>query len=103
MQPPPAFTSFSPFSCAGPLGFPNVANVLAPPHVTHEGTTNSLVLHAEEQGHLPRWENRTALHTEMEKRKRKLVEAAYIATSLVTNHREGFVSLAYLVQQPNSR
>ena len=52
------------------------------------GTSDSLVLHAEEQGHMPRWENATALHTKMEKRKGKLVEAAYIATSLVTNHRE---------------
>ena len=60
----------------------------------HHRTTNSLVLHAEEHGHLPRWENMTALHTKMEKRKRKLVEAAYIATSLVTNHREGFVSVS---------
>ena len=59
----------------------------------HHRTTNSLVLHAEEHEHLPRWENAAALHTKMEKRKRKLVEAAYIATSLVTNYREGFVSL----------
>ena len=56
--------------------------------------TNSLVLHVEEHGHLPRWENVAALHTKLEKRKRKLVEAAYIATSLITNHREGFVSLS---------
>ena len=43
---------------------------------------------------MPRWEIAAALHTEMEKRKRKLVEAAYIATSLVTNPREGVVSLS---------
>ena len=60
----------------------------------HHRTTNSLVLHAEEHGHLPRWENTAALHKKMEKRKRKLVEAAYIATSLVTNHREGLERLS---------
>ena len=33
-------------------------------------------------------------HKKWKKRKRKLLEAAYIATFLVTNHREGFVSLS---------
>ena len=58
----------------------------------HHRTTNSLVLHAEEHGHLPRLENSEALHTKLERKKRKLVEAANIATSVVTNHREDFVS-----------
>ena len=59
----------------------------------HHRTTNSLVLH-EEHGHLPRWENAAALHTKTEKWKRKLVEAAHIATFLVTNNREGFEGLS---------
>ena len=54
----------------------------------HHKATNFPVLHVEEHGHLPRWENAAALHTKMERRKRKLVEGAYIANSLVANHRE---------------
>ena len=57
-------------------------------NLRHHRATNSLVLHAEMHGHLPLWENAAALHTKMEKEKGKLVETAYIATSLVTNHRE---------------
>ena len=60
----------------------------------HHRTTNCIMLHVEELGHLPRWENVAALHTKMEKKKRKLVEAAYIATCLVTIHTEGFVNIS---------
>ena len=31
-------------------------------YLRHHRTTNSLVLHAEKHGHLPRWENVVALH-----------------------------------------
>ena len=61
----------------------------------HHRTTNSLVLHAEEFDHLPDWEHVEALHTGLNKRKRKLVEAAYIATGKTTNHREGFMNLSH--------
>ena len=60
----------------------------------HHRTTNSLVLHAEKYDHLPKWEGATAIHTGLKKRKRKLMEAAYIATNENTNHREGFVNLS---------
>ncbi|MPD03976.1 hypothetical protein E2C01_099638 [Portunus trituberculatus] len=56
-------------------------------------TTNSLVVHAEKYNHLPNWEQVTAVHTGLDK-KRKLVEAAYIASREATNHRNGFVNLS---------
>ncbi|MPC88218.1 hypothetical protein E2C01_083116 [Portunus trituberculatus] len=42
-------------------------------------TTNSLVMHAKKYSHLSCWRSMTALHTGLEKKKRKIVEAAYIA------------------------
>ena len=57
-------------------------------------TTNSLVRHVDEYGHLPDWENARALCTGLEKRMRRLVESAFIAVGEVTNHREGFVNLS---------
>ncbi|MPC86617.1 hypothetical protein E2C01_081453 [Portunus trituberculatus] len=45
----------------------------------------------------PFWDCTTALHTGFNKRKRQLVEAAYIATKEVTNHRDGFVNLSCAV------
>ncbi|MPC81406.1 hypothetical protein E2C01_076021 [Portunus trituberculatus] len=55
---------------------------------------NSLVIHAQKYDHLPSWDRTRALHTGFNKRKKKLVEAAYIATKEVTNHRDGFVNLS---------
>ena len=89
-----AFNILSLFSVFTFLGITTSTSLKEPrSDLRHHSTTNSLVLHAEEQGHLPRWENATVLHTRMEKMK-KLTKAAYIATSLVTDHREGFVSLS---------
>ncbi|MPC86618.1 hypothetical protein E2C01_081452 [Portunus trituberculatus] len=61
----------------------------------HHRTLNSLVIHAEKYDYLPSWDCTTALHTGFNKRKRKLVKAAYIATKEVTNHRDGFVNLSH--------
>ena len=60
----------------------------------HNRDSNSLVVHAVGYGHLPAWNNTTTLHSGLERRKRRTVEAAYITTEAATNHREGFVKLA---------
>ena len=60
----------------------------------HHRTSNSLVIHAEMQNHLPDFEKAEILHAGQEKRMRKMTEAAYITTNASSNHREGFFSLA---------
>ena len=60
----------------------------------HHRTSNSLVVHAEDHGHLPDWDNVQVLHSGMDRKARKTTEAAYITTTKTTNHREGFVRLA---------
>ena len=57
-------------------------------------TSNSLVIHAEQQNHLPDFEKAEILHAGQEKRMRKMTEAAYITTSASSSHREEFFSLA---------
>ncbi|MPC90515.1 hypothetical protein E2C01_085506 [Portunus trituberculatus] len=61
----------------------------------HHRTMNSLVIHTERYDYLPSWDRTRALHTSFNTRKRKLVEATYIATNEVTNHRDGFVNLSH--------
>ncbi len=58
----------------------------------HHRTSNSLVIHARDKGHLPNWKDVMILHTG--KKRRKTIEAAYITTEETTNHREGFVCLS---------
>ena len=60
----------------------------------HNRESNSLVIHATRSGHLPAWKDVRTLHSGLEKKKRRTLEAAYIATEPATNHREGFIKLA---------
>ena len=57
-------------------------------------TSNSLVMHVDEQGHLPDWDGAKVLHKGLGKGERKLTEAAYICSNRSTNHREGFYRIA---------
>ena len=57
-------------------------------------TSNSLVVHIDEHGHLPNWGETRILHTGSSKRVRRTIEAAYITTSKSTNHRDVFICLA---------
>ncbi|XP_045137175.1 uncharacterized protein LOC123519735 [Portunus trituberculatus] len=66
----------------------------------HHRTSNSLVVHARDKGHLPNWVGATTLRKGLKKRDRKTVEAAYITTEEeTTNHREGFVCLSRAAAQ----
>ena len=56
--------------------------------------SNSLALHAQECGHLPHWQGAVVLDEGLEKKSRRMIEAAYIATRDSLNHREGFFKLA---------
>ena len=60
----------------------------------HDRQSNSLVVHARSHGHLPSWNDATILPSGLQKKERKTIEAAYIATKAATNHREGFVKLS---------
>ncbi|XP_076030421.1 uncharacterized protein LOC143018721 [Oratosquilla oratoria] len=62
----------------------------------HQRTSNSVMVHAELQGHLPTWENARHLRTGLGKRMRKLMEATHIVSGEVTNHREGYVNLSFV-------
>ena len=57
-------------------------------------TSNALVNHVDEFGHLPKWEDAKVLHSGWNKGHRKTIEAAYITLNQSTNCREGFVNLA---------
>ena len=67
--------------------------------INEHKTSNSLVLHTEECGHLPNWKEAAAIHTGLDKRSRKTIEAAYILMNQVTNHREGCVNLSHAVSK----
>ena len=53
-----------------------------------------MVVHIDEFGHLPNWNGVKILHNGLEKKKRRLTEAAYIISNRSTNHRDGFFRLA---------
>ncbi|XP_076069780.1 uncharacterized protein LOC143041658 [Oratosquilla oratoria] len=57
-------------------------------------TSNALVIHAEEYGHLPNWDGVEILKQGLDKKKRKIVEAAFIASQPCCNHRDGFIKLS---------
>lgn len=63
-------------------------------NMRHHRTSNSLVVHAMDKGHLQDWNKVKILHTRLEKKLRKTVEEAYITTEETTNHRVGFVCLS---------
>ena len=57
-------------------------------------TSNALVVHSDKYGHLPNWGMVKTLHKRLERRKRKIVEAAYISSYPCCNNRDGFIKLA---------
>ena len=57
-------------------------------------TSNLLVVHIDECGHLPNWEASEALHKCLKKKRRKIAEAAYICIKENINNRDGFINLA---------
>ena len=46
----------------------------------HHRLTNVLVVHADEEGHLPKWSDASAVHHSLTKHERRAIEAAYICT-----------------------
>ena len=56
-------------------------------------TSKSRVMHADQEGHLPKWSEAQALHTGLTKMQRWLIEAAYISTEDATNVSPGFFKL----------
>ena len=50
-------------------------------------------LHADQEGHLPNWSEDQALHTNLKKTQRLLIEAARSLTERVTNVSPGFFKL----------
>ena len=58
-------------------------------------TSNSLVVHIDETGHLPNWDEIKTRYLGLDKKMRKLTEAALISSNnKTTNHREGFFTLS---------
>ena len=55
--------------------------------------TKAIVMHADKEGHLPNWNGAEALHSNLTKTERWLIEAAYIRTEEVTNVSQGFFKL----------
>ena len=56
-------------------------------------SSNSLVVHIDKCGHLPDWQQIEVMHRGLEKRRRKIVESAYISSHACTNHRDEFMNL----------
>ena len=56
--------------------------------------SKAIVIHADHDGHLPKWDGARALHSNLTKMQRWLIEAAYISTEDVTNVSSGFFKLA---------
>lgn len=64
--------------------------------VRYHRPSNSLVQHIDKTGHLPDWHNVTILHQGINKRLRKVLEAAEISKNKTNNSRGGFVTWANL-------
>ena len=47
--------------------------------------SKAIVIHADHEGHLPKWDVAKALHSNLTKMQRWQIEAAYISTEDVTN------------------
>ena len=56
--------------------------------------SNALVVHADEAGHLPRWDQAGILEKGIKKDIRKALEAAHIKTRDTLNTRAGFYTMA---------
>ena len=54
----------------------------------------AIVIHADHDGHLPKWDGARALHSNLTKMQRCQIEAAHISTEDVTNVSSGFFKLA---------
>ena len=63
----------------------------------HHRLTNSMVLHARDEDHLPLWEKAEQVKTGLTKRHRKILESALIESVPCTNHRGGFYTLGTAV------
>ena len=61
--------------------------------------SNSIVVHIEERDHLPDWGKTEVLYKGADKKMRKTLEAAFIATNNIFNHREGFITLSSITSQ----
>ena len=57
--------------------------------VRNHRLSNALVSHIDQQGHLPNWEQAEVLEKGLSKRRRKITEALYIATTNNTNQKAG--------------
>ena len=70
-------------------------------------TSKAIVLHADQDGHLPKWSEARALHANLTKMQRWILEAAYIRTEPITNVSPGFFklhnSIAERIKQENRR
>ena len=55
----------------------------------NHATTKAIVYHADETGHLPKWNDAEPLHTNLTKMQRWLIEAAYIKTGESMNMSPG--------------
>lgn len=61
--------------------------------------TNSIVIHATEEGHLPKWEAAETVQKGISRAQRKILESALIECVPCTNHKSGFYSLGTAVCQ----
>ena len=62
-------------------------------------TSNSIVVHIDEKDHLPDWQQTEILFKGADRKMRKTLEAAFIATNNTYNHREGFITLSSITSQ----
>ena len=62
-------------------------------------TFNAIVLHADEEGHLPNWIEAKVLHAYLKKTYRRLIETAYILSEQVTNASPGFFKLHFTIAE----
>ena len=62
-------------------------------------TSKAIVMHADQDGHLPKWDEAVVMHTNLKKVQRWLIESAYINTEKVTNISSGFFKLHPCIAQ----
>ena len=62
--------------------------------IVHNNLSNAFVVHAEKEGHLPRWTDAKIIATGHPRTRRKIMEAAMISTNPVMNLSPGSYELA---------
>lgn len=67
--------------------------------VRHHRTSNALVVHIDQEAHLPRWDGTQIIRKGLNKSMRKTMEAAYIHMENSLNSRVGFVTWANVAAQ----